>query len=163
MKKLYILLLVLFVLALLFLTPSSAKSDIEPIEEVVEPVIVLSHQELIEKYAKEYKVSAPLIKEIIILETGGTEDCEKLQSKILYKSDHPEWGVKKGEYEKSFGCVQIHLPSHKNITYEQATNRDFSIRFIASEIAQGRARQWSCYNTAKYNLSVGKSGGKCTL
>lgn len=160
MKIKHITFLVVLVLATLLLT-FSAKPRTAISEEVAPEIIKISTpEELVLKYAEEYKVSAPLVRELITLENAGKWDA-KLQSKCRYKVDHPEWGVKAGEYEKSFGLAQIHLPSHPKITYEQATDADFSIKFIASEISQGRGWQWSCYRTAKYNVLNSKTGGKC--
>lgn len=147
--------------------PSPIETHYEPIVPV-EPValpkplpVKAYFPALVEKYAKEYGVSEALISELITLESGGTWN-ESLQSFCSYTVDHPEWGVKTGEREKSYGLAQIHLPSHPTITYEQATNGDFSIRFIAKAISEGRGSQWSCYRTAQYNIANGKSGGKCT-
>jgi len=141
----------------------STAQEIPVVREILIPEVpkVLTHQELVKKYSSEFSVSAELITELITLENAGKWD-EKLQSYCVYDRDRPEIGVKKGDRELSFGLAQIHLPAHKNITYEQATDADFSIKFIASEISQGRGWQWSCYRTAKFNVANGKSGGKCT-
>jgi hypothetical protein len=55
-----------------------------------------------------------------------------LQSRCRYKEDHPEWGVKKGDRELSWGLVQIHLPTNPNVKKEQATDPEFSIKYLAS-------------------------------
>lgn len=165
MKKRLTTLAVASVIGVLFLTHNAKMIEAPQAQEIVpiaEAIELETPQQLVIKYAEQYQVPAPLIKELIVLENSGLWD-EKLQSECRYTRDHPEWGVKQGEQEKSYGLAQIHLPSHPTITYEQATNADFSIRFIASEISQGRGRQWSCYRTAQYNIANGKSGGKCTL
>jgi hypothetical protein len=54
---------------------------------------------------------------------------------------------KNGIREDSWGLAQIHLPSHPEITKEQAQDAKFSISWMASEIKQGRAWQWT---TLKY-------------
>jgi len=164
MKTKKIMLLALLVVATLFVMflvkPSKVISEeVAPVPPEI--VKLATPQELVLKYAKEYNVSAPLIKEIINLE--NREWNEKRQSGIIYKFSDPKRGIVKGEREKSYGLAQIHLPDHPKITYEQATSADFAIKFIASEISQGRGWQWSCYRTAKYNIANGKSGGECTL
>lgn len=152
---------IVVLLASLFLSVQVAGSDKqEPEQKIVQEKIELSPKELVKKYATEYNVSADLIEEIINLECPDWNVAR--QSFVRYKKDHPEWGVKAGDRERSFGLAQIHLPSHPTITYEQATNADFAIKFLASEISRGRGWQWSCFETAKSNLEKGTSGGKCS-
>lgn len=50
-----------------------------------------------------------------------------------------------GDGGKSFGLVQIHLPSHPNITKEQAVNPEFAIKYLTSELSAGRGKAWTCY------------------
>ncbi len=82
---------------------------------------------------------------------GTILDCENpdhiadLQSEMKYSRDRPEWGVKKGDQELSYGVAQIHLPS-SHVTYEQAIDVDFSLRYLAKEIKNGHSYWWSCYN-----------------
>lgn len=68
-----------------------------------------------------------------------TIKCESqyrnVQSNIIYE----------GEREDSWGIVQIHLPSHKDITKEQTLDPYFAVRYMASEFSTGNASQWSCY------------------
>jgi len=59
---------------------------------------------------------------------------------------HPDWG-KVGDREKSFGLWQIHLPSHPNITYEQAIDPEWSTDWAARQFKEGRAYWWTCYLT----------------
>lgn len=98
---------------------------------------------IVKAKATEHSVSASLMISII--------DCENknwqpdLQSGLYYKKDRPKQGLVKGQREQSFGLVQIHLPDHPSISYEQATNPTFSINFLAQELRAGRGGQWSCY------------------
>lgn len=69
-----------------------------------------------------------------------TLDCESahfesptVQSKVIYK----------GVREKSFGYAQINLPYHPEVTYEQATDTDFSIDFIVKNW-QKHKYWWHC-------------------
>lgn len=50
-----------------------------------------------------------------------------------------------GDNGTSFGLVQIHQPSHPNITKQQAFDPDFALEFLASELSKGNGRIWTCY------------------
>lgn len=110
-----------------------------------EPVVVATStiQEKIASYAAKYDVSRDLMTSIIRCETAGTFD-PKIQSSARYTRDHPDWGVKQGDRELSFGLVQIHRPAHPHVTYEQATDPDFALDFMAKNLAAGRRSMWTC-------------------
>lgn len=114
-------------------------------QPVPEPKSTMSQivDKLVRKYAEQYNVSSKEMLRVINCENKPLDP--KLQSYIKYKRDIPEWGVKAGEREKSYGLVQIHLPSHPNISYEQATDPEFSIEFMAKKFSKGQASEWSCY------------------
>lgn len=95
------------------------------------------------KYAKEYSVSATQIANIINCENRGWNPT--LQSGLYYKKDRVNEGVYEGQREESYGLAQIHLPAHKNISYSQATNPDFSIEYLAKSLSEGKGSQWTCY------------------
>jgi hypothetical protein len=50
-----------------------------------------------------------------------------------------------GDRERSFGIVQINLPSHPTVTYEQAMDNEFSVIFMADKFRKGQQRIWTCY------------------
>lgn len=50
-----------------------------------------------------------------------------------------------GDGGKSFGLVQIHLPSHPNVSKEEALNPVFAINFMAEMWKNDRAYLWSCW------------------
>lgn len=50
-----------------------------------------------------------------------------------------------GDHGHSFGMWQIHLPSHPEITKEQALDPIFSTEWSAKEFAEGHQRQWTCW------------------
>ncbi len=102
-------------------------------------------QRLVDKYSKEYNVSATRM--MAVLSCENRDFNPSLQSSLKYTRTHKDWGVKKGQREQSFGVAQIHLPAHPNITYEQATDPNFSIEFMAKEFQSGHANAWSCYKT----------------
>lgn len=69
-----------------------------------------------------------------------------IQSHHRYKTDRPHEGVRAGEREQSFGLVQIHLPAHPNVSYQEAIDPEFAVDFLAKNLSQGRGGAWTCYN-----------------
>lgn len=137
-------------------TPVASEATIEDEPISIEPPIVEAevpieeskpYDNLVRLYAEEYNVSYWLMDAIMTCE--NTERNASLQSRIKYTQGivdrNPQWGVVAGEYERSFGLVQIHLPSNPSVTYEQAIDPDFSIRFLADHLSRGLASRWSCY------------------
>jgi hypothetical protein len=92
----------------------------------------------IEKKAAQYGQSASRLKSIVDCESKYVTD---IQSFHTYKKDYPEWGVKAGDRELSFGLAQIHLPHHPSVTYEQAVDPAFAIDFLAKNYGKV---PWSC-------------------
>lgn len=90
----------------------------------------------VETKAKEYGVSAQLMKDIIKCESNWDTDVQSHHT-LSYGR------------EKSFGLVQIHLPSHPTVSYEEAIDPAFAINFLAEHIADGSARMWSCYKMVR--------------
>lgn len=113
----------------------------------VKEVEIINHatylEKLVHKYAVKYNVSQQLMVDLI--------DCENIewkidkQSTLRYSKDHPNWKVKKGDRELSYGLSMIHLPSHPKITREQAINPEFALNFMAQNLSVGNAEMWSCY------------------
>lgn len=54
-----------------------------------------------------------------------------------------------GDGGYSHGLVQIHSPSHPEISHEQATDPRFAIDYLVSELEKGNGRQWTCYRLLK--------------
>ena len=50
-----------------------------------------------------------------------------------------------GDFNHSFGLVQIHIPSNPSITKEQALDPTFALNFITDKFIQGHQKMWSCY------------------
>lgn len=96
----------------------------------------------VSRYAFVYSVDEKLMLTILNCENPAHDTL--LQSRLHYTRDHPEWGVKKGDRELSFGVSQIHLPTAPDVSLEEATNMDFSIKYLAREISLGHASRWSC-------------------
>lgn len=77
--------------------------------------------------------------------------------KCLIRHENRAWNpelqslvVSNGKREDSWGLSQIHLPSHPSITREEATDPKFAIEFMASEISEGNAWQWSTLKYCKH-------------
>lgn len=135
---------------------TSYEANLDPI--VIEEKTVWTEQELFlyaEKYAEKHNVSKDKMIEVIDCEApwsmiNGVKSysLNNTQSKHKYNEGqiqrNPSWGAV-GDYERSFGPVQIHEPAHPEITREQANDPDFAINYLASEIAAGRGNKWSCY------------------
>lgn len=82
---------------------------------------------LIDKKGLEYGVATSTINAVVKCESG-------YNPKVV------------GDNGTSFGLVQIHQPAHKQITKEQAFDPEFAIDFLASNLAKGNGRLWTCYN-----------------
>ena len=122
-----------------------------PTQLIAQPLEIVNPKtipQLISYYSEKYNVSEELMTDMIACETSNTNN-PSIQSNIRYNFSDSKRGIVKGEREKSFGLAQIHLPDHPEVTYEQATNADFAIQFMAREISEGHANIWSCYKLVK--------------
>ena len=90
---------------------------------------------LISTKAKEYEVSEQTMIAIVRCETAGQMASTTIQS------GHYLNGVR----EKSYGLTQINLPSWPDITYEQATDPQFALDFLARQLKANKGYLWSCY------------------
>lgn len=55
-----------------------------------------------------------------------------------------------GDHGKSYGCWQIHLPAHQDISPEQALDPIFSTQFSLKEIKKNGCKIWTtCTDTLK--------------
>lgn len=50
-----------------------------------------------------------------------------------------------GTREPSFGVAQIHLPSHPDVTKEQAMDPEFSVHWMADKFRIGQMKLWTCW------------------
>lgn len=161
-KKTLILVLIILAVLVAFLYPptqvnSEHTQDEHPTVEspvttppVVEKIEVIVEgkpfDSLVLKYSQKHGVDYYLMD--AIMDCENRDRLPALQSFHRYNEGqirrNPTWGVV-GEREKSYGLVQIHLPSNPHVTYEQAIDPDFAIEFLAQGIADGYASRWSCY------------------
>lgn len=118
--------------------PSKLMAVDQPPEGYVQPApIVKTKDELIQtvyQLAKANGVNPQVMVNTINCE--NTDWNSDLQSRITTKN---------GTREESYGLAQINLPSHPNISYAQATDPEFAINYMATQMAEGKASQWSCY------------------
>lgn len=91
----------------------------------------------IDWYAEKHGVSAAALRAVIY--------CENKSLNPLAQSGYISATGPNGR-EDSWGLVQIHLPSHPNITKAQAQDVDFSLNFIAQAFAEGKQSLWSCWH-----------------
>lgn len=106
---------------ILFLLPTYTLSYTAPVE-THKPTV----SELITLYATKYHVSEKTMRRVIACESNFNTNAI-------------------GDHGKSFGLVQIHMPSHPTITKTQATTPEFAIEFLAKNLAKGNGRIWTCY------------------
>lgn len=113
--------------------PITVKAQIDPKIEL---------QTRAKEIAEEYGISFDVMFAIIETETGSTWKTDLVSDT--------------GDY----GLVQINLEYHPEITKGQALDPEFSMKWLASEIKEGREWKWtgcSCIQTAKA-LGVKVSG-----
>lgn len=123
-KKHFALLLIFPLLSVsLFIGKVNAEA---PVPEVKTEWSVQEVKTLVDYYADKYSVSRNTMQKVV--------NCE---SSYNYKAV--------GDGGKSFGLSQIHKPSHPTITYEESTNPDFALDFMASNISKGKGNMWTCY------------------
>jgi hypothetical protein len=70
-----------------------------------------------------------------------------VQSKHRYHERNVPQGYSVGDREQSFGLVQIHLPAHPHVSHAEAVDPEYSIDFLAKNLAAGNGSWWTCYNT----------------
>ncbi|MFA7290121.1 MAG: hypothetical protein WC055_14690 [Melioribacteraceae bacterium] len=87
----------------------------------------------VDYYAEKYHVSASVMHAVVKCESEYQID---VQSKHI----RPD-----GTREKSFGLSQIYLPSHPDVSYEEAIDPDFALEFMAEKFSKGKQGLWSCY------------------
>ncbi len=89
-----------------------------------------SLSDLIDLYAEKYEIDKNILHKVIKCESG-------------YKINAV------GDGGNSFGLVQIHLPSHPEITKEQALDKFFAIDYLARKISEGKGKMWTCFRMIK--------------
>lgn len=104
-------------------------ANAQNLPQVASPPAVKAY---VENQAKDEGLSPELISNIVNCESGYVPQ----QSKF----------VRNGIREDSWGIWQIHLPSHKDITREQAMDIIWSTNWAIQQIKAGKIKMWSCYS-----------------
>ena len=89
----------------------------------------LTTKEMVVKYAKYYGVSHVTLSRIIDCESGFNPNAI-------------------GDHGKSYGLVQIFLPSHPTISKANALDPEFAIAYLAKNVAN-KTDHWSCQTILK--------------
>lgn len=130
---------------------SPQETDITNVQSNISGV---KYGDLVEKYSNKYGVSYALMNAII--DTENINRAPKLQSSLYYNFTNERLGIYKEERERSFGLVQINLHYNSNITYEQATDPEFSIEFLARALSNGNHSWWASYTSGAYKKHMYK-------
>ena len=139
----YALTLVLLAPVFCYALPLVAAAPVRPISVVVVEEKPVSLDEYVQRYAIRYGVSADDMWRVIRCENPSLDPMQ--QSNARYTRNHPEWGVVAGQRELSYGVAQIHLPTAGGVTYEQATDMEFSVEWMAKRFSEGKQHLWSCW------------------
>lgn len=97
--------------------------------EIPQPILKVNKSP--KEYAQEKYGYIPYFVETLERESG----FQSIQSKV----------IRKGVREPSYGCAQIHEPSHPDITREQAMDCIWSIDWAAQQFLAGKANMWTEY------------------
>lgn len=116
---------------LAFLTP--AKAQTPPISPYTPPGEVFMPKVLEPSEVKELARTTAISHGLDVNKFVWVVGCE---SSYKYNA--------KGDGGYSHGVVQIHAPSHPQITLEQAEDPHFALEWMANEWKSGRSRQWTC-------------------
>lgn len=114
----------------------------------VSNIQVQQYDDLVRKYANTFNVSYGVMNGIITCENRDRNP--NLQSQLKYTYTIEKLGIHEGEREYSFGLVQINLHYNPTISLEQATDPEFSIKFLAENLSKGKGYLWSSYTSGCY-------------
>lgn len=120
-----------------------AQQVVTPVTPKVDQRKALSVEELINSASAKYNVSSSEMWRIMRCENKSFDP--KMQSRHIYDFSSARRNIVEGTRERSYGLVQIHLPDHPTITYEQATDPAFSVDFLAKNLSKGRGYWWTCF------------------
>lgn len=87
----------------------------------------------------------------IYAEKYGVSEYEMRQT-VFHESHYDRYDI--GDDGNSYGIAQIHLPSHRGITIEQAQDPHFALDFMAKNFKAGQARMWTGYRLCINNETI---------
>jgi len=76
-------------------------------------------------------------------------DRYTMQQVVYHESQYNVNAI--GDNGMSHGLSQIHLPSHKTVTKEEARDPHFALTFLAENLKAGRGRMWTAYRLCVQN------------
>lgn len=106
----------------------AAEAQIAP--EPLEMTTKEAFEAYIDKEAPKYGIDPQRVKNRVSCETGG-----------IWNPSIQSGYYRNNVREQSYGLAQINLPSHKNISYVQATDPKFALDYI---IKNWNKDHWSC-------------------
>ena len=112
-------------------------------------------------YARQQAIMGGVDIKIVLSVIKCESNWKNIQSNLYNK--------RRKHREMSFGIAQINVLAHPNITKAEAYDKYFSIRYLVSEVASGRGRQWTCYRiitkkrTVQYSRFSFSGGGRIIL
>lgn len=120
------------------LQPQYAYAEVKPASFPIAETATttLAIKSLISHYSELQGVSESDMWRVIKCENPDLDPS--LQSRVLSKSGP-------NGREDSWGLSQIHLSAHKDITKAQATDAEWSIRWMAEQFKKGNQAIWSCW------------------
>jgi soluble lytic murein transglycosylase-like protein len=121
-------------LTLLSINLQSLSAQLENLP-MVDPVVETSEASIksrISYYANTYEVSESIMNHIVRCESGFNPNAKG------------DFSTTTQSYN-SYGLSQIHLPSHPEISKEEATDIEFALNFLASNLKVGNGKLWTCY------------------
>lgn len=98
--------------------------------------------------AKKYGINENELLKTVICESPKTKEG------LLDSFGQSGYYTKNGTREQSWGVPQIHLPSHPEITLQQAQNASWSIDWSAMQFSLGKASMWTCWRNLKASGSI---------
>ncbi len=106
-------------------------TEFEPVPLVTSKNLIIAN---IERLAGIFEVDAEVMKEIVDKESGYV---------VTAVGDKNYYCKRTGKISPSYGLSQISSCWHPEVTYEQATNPEFAIEFLAISLSKGKCKQWS--------------------
>jgi hypothetical protein len=136
-----------------FERPQVQKAQAEEVQGPIEVIEILPEkvEQAIADIPHESKVTTDVIKHIYTRAAEVGLDGDALAHTIFCESQfyNIQSGiVVDGVQEPSYGIAQIHLPSHKDVSYEEAMDPYFAVDFVIEHWAEGTKGIWHGYNRA---------------
>lgn len=111
----------------------------------------VAHADEIRAITVEYSTStAPLVLNALAYKYGI--DAEEFIKTAYCESHYNANAV--GDHGNSYGVWQINLPSHPNISKEQALDPWWSTEWAAQQFAANKQRMWTCWRKLQNEKNI---------